>query len=168
MDLVAPWNFMDRIICADSYFASKQSADMLMKFGLRFIGVVKTATKGYPMKYLSKIELAERGDHYGVVSYDNNSNSPNSLAFVWMDRERRYFISSCSSLLPGNPWSRVRWRQLDEDMNDIAERVELTIPQTKCSEIYYDTCAAIDQHNRCRQETLDLEKRYNAEPGISE
>ena len=167
MDLVAPWNFTDRIICADSYFASKQSADMLMKFGLRFIGVVKTATKGYPMKYLSKIELAERGDHYGVVSYDNNSNSPNSLAFVWMDRERRYFISSCSSLLPGNPWSRVRWRQLDEEMNDIAEKVELTIPQTKCSEIYYNTCAAIDQHNRCRQETLDLEKRYNAEPGIS-
>ena len=167
MDLVAPWTFTDRIICADSYFASKQSADMLMKFGLRFIGVVKTATKGYPMKYLSKIELAEQGDHYGLVSYDNNSNSPNSLAFVWMDRERRYFISSCSSLLPGNPWSRVRWRQLDEDMNDKAERVELIIPQTKCSEIYYDTCAAIDQHNRCRQETLDLEKRYNAEPGIS-
>ena len=104
------------------------------------IGVVKTATKGYPMGYLSKIELSERGDHHGVVSYDGKSNSPNTLAFVWMDRERRYFISSCSSLKPGQPWNRERWRQVDrEDPNAEAEKVELIVPQTQCTELYYDT-----------------------------
>ena len=102
-DLVKPWAHTSRIVCADSYFSSKQSSDYLQKMGLRFIGVVKTATKGYPMGYLSKIELHQRGEHHGVVSYDGNLNSPNTLAFVWMDRERRYFISLCSSLMPGRP-----------------------------------------------------------------
>ena len=54
LDLLAPWYHSDRVVCADSYFASKQSADEQMRMGLRFIGVVKTATKKYPMGYLSK------------------------------------------------------------------------------------------------------------------
>ena len=48
-DLVKPWAHTSRIVCADSYFSLKQPCDYLRKMGLRFIGVVKTATKGYPM-----------------------------------------------------------------------------------------------------------------------
>ena len=70
-----------------------------------------------------------------MVSYDGNSNSPNTLAFVWMDRKRRYFISSCSSLQKGKPWIRDRWHQVNrEDPNAEAEKVELIVPQTKCTE----------------------------------
>ena len=39
------------------------------------------------------------------------------------------------------------------------ERVELTIPQPKAAEIYYSTCASIDQHNRARQDDLMLERK---------
>ena len=43
-------------MCADSYFASVAAAKALKSIGLRFIGVVKTATKEFPLKHLSGIE----------------------------------------------------------------------------------------------------------------
>ena len=48
-ELIEPWNFSDRLVCADSYYASVAAAEELMKFRFRFIGVVKTATKRFPM-----------------------------------------------------------------------------------------------------------------------
>ena len=65
----------------------------------------------------------------------------------------------------------MRWRQQEQQdilqevddgdgaNNEDAVRQQLTIPQPKCSEIFYDTCAAIDKHNRNRQDTLCLEKK---------
>ena len=44
--------------------------------------------------------------------------------------------------------------------NADAERVDLIIPQPKAAEVYYNSCAAIDQHNRCRQDNLMLEKKF--------
>ena len=43
--------------------------------------------------------------------------------------------------------------------NAEAERQELTVSQPKRSEIYYNTCAAIDQHNRHQQDTLKVERK---------
>ena len=43
--LVLPWANSERGVCADSYFASVSSAEEMMRIGIRFIGVVKTATK---------------------------------------------------------------------------------------------------------------------------
>ena len=43
--LVEPWVRMDCCVCADSYFASVNAVTVLRMMGLRFIGVVKTATK---------------------------------------------------------------------------------------------------------------------------
>ena len=48
-----------RGVCADSYFASVTTAQTLMGLGLRFIGVVKSATRKFPMKHLSSLELLE-------------------------------------------------------------------------------------------------------------
>ena len=45
VELVRPWANTDRVVCADSYFASVQAALRLKKMGLRFIGTVKTATR---------------------------------------------------------------------------------------------------------------------------
>ena len=41
------------------------------------------------------------------------------------------------------------------------ENVELTIPQQKAAQIYYDVCGNIDQNNRCRQATLKLELKLH-------
>ncbi|KAI2514008.1 Transposase IS4 [Fragilaria crotonensis] len=74
-----------------------------------------------------------------------------------MDRQRRYFISTASSLDAGAPYARLRWRQLDDSPNAEPTRMELTVPQPKAAEIYYDACAMVDRHNRHRQQTLGLE-----------
>ena len=55
---------------------------------------------------------------------------------------------------------RVRSRQI-EDVETNADPVDVTlcIPQPKACDIYYACCGKIDQHNRCRQDSLDLEKK---------
>lgn len=156
--LVMPWAMTNRIVCADSYFASVGACEEMARIGLRFIGVVKTATRRFPQTYLSALELVERGDRCGLIAKDPDG-IPKMLAFVWMDRNRRYFIANTSSLQEGAPYSRIRWRQVDTMANADASRVELTIPQPIACEIYYDTCAGIDRHNRMRQDDLMLERK---------
>jgi hypothetical protein len=81
------------------------------------------------------------------------------LAFVWMDRDRRYFIASGGSLSEGKPYVRHRWRQVDDLPNASPERVELTVHQPKAAELYYSCCGKVDQHNRDRQDTLCIERK---------
>ena len=156
--LVDPWVRMDRCVCADSYFASVNAVIVLRMMGLCFIGVVKTATKKFPMSYLSNLELVQRGDYKGLVARGTDGQ-PTMLSFIWMDRDRHYFIASASSLDSGIPYSWNRWRQVSLELDALPENVELTIPQPKATEVYYRTCGVIDQHNRHRQDNLKTEKK---------
>ena len=97
-DLVIPWAHTNRLICADSHFASVETARELYKLGLKFIGVVKTATRSYPWKHLNAIQLHERGDRHGMHHQATEEGLPSLLAFTLLDRTRRYFIASCSNL----------------------------------------------------------------------
>lgn len=157
-DLVKPWANTNTIVVADSYFASVQSALRLKSIGLRFIGVVKTAHKEFPMNYLSRYEMpGGRGDRKALHSHDSAS-ATDLLAFVWVDRERRYFITTCSSVAPGPYCKRFRWRQVDP-LPAPAKRVEILIDQPLACSIYYGACGKIDQHNRLRQQSLELERK---------
>ena len=93
LDLVHPWAHSDRVVRGDSYFASVGAAIALKTIGLRFIGVVKTAIRKFPKAYLMGLEMDQRGDMKGLVTRGRNG-SPDLLAFVWVDRERRCFIAS--------------------------------------------------------------------------
>lgn len=79
--LAEPWPGSDRIVCAESYFASVQSALALLNIALIFIGVVKMATTGFPMKYMSEMELEGRGSHYSMVS-DLEDSTKQLIALV--------------------------------------------------------------------------------------
>jgi Transposase IS4 len=126
MYLIVPWHFSDRMVCADSYFASVGAAEELPQMRMRFLGVVITSTKKFQMNYLSNKELHERGDRRGLITKDHDG-TPRLIAFVWMDRDRRYFIVSGSSLEEGTPFVRQCSRQMDIDRSPT--RAELTIPQ---------------------------------------
>jgi hypothetical protein len=104
--LVLPLLHTDCIVCGDSYVASVPAAQMLSRNGMRFIGIVKTATQQYPMTYLSRVELQDRGDRKGLIKRGDDGQ-PSVLAFVWMDRQRQYFISTASSLDAGTPYTRL-------------------------------------------------------------
>ena len=155
-ELTEPWWGSWRVVCGDSFFASVPAAEEMLRRQLHFIGVIKTATKKYPLAYLSNLELQNRGDFKGVV---NTLNNPSLLAYVWVDRDRRYFISTASSLDVGEGYWRTRWRQVINDRFSPPQRVMFEIPQPKACEVYYSTCARVDQHNRHRQDTLQLERK---------
>jgi Transposase IS4 len=157
--LVKPWANTDAVVVADSYFASVPAALRLKSIGLRFIGVIKTATKEYPMRYLSSIPLpGGRGSRKGLLSTDAESGTQ-LLSFVWVDRDRRYFISTCSSLEEGSQIVRHRWTQRDTTANAEPSRLAKVVPQPKAAETYYKAAGKIDQHNRTRQDTLQLERK---------
>ena len=106
LNILQPWvNNQRRVVSADSYFASVQACDDLKKRVLRFIGVVKTATRGFCMEKLSNIELARRGLWKGKFSL-NNEKKLEKFALVWVDRDQRYLISNTSSLKSGIPYAR--------------------------------------------------------------
>ena len=126
--------------------------------GLHFIGVVKTATKKFPMSYLSNLEVVQHGDYKGLVARGTDGQ-PTMLLFIWMDRDCCYFVASASSLDSGIPYSCNRWCQVSLELDTLPENVELTTPQPKATEVYYRTCSVIDQHNRHRQDNLKTKKK---------
>ena len=98
-----PWANTDRIVCADSYFASVPAAEELWKHGIRFIGVIKTETRKFPMAYLSNIDFQNRGDVSGFLNRPLDRTKPVLGAFVWMDRNRQYFIFTGGLMEKGRP-----------------------------------------------------------------
>ena len=146
--LVEPWVRTDSCACANSYFASVNAVTVMRMMGLHFIGVVKTATKKFPMFYLSNLLVARR-----------TSGQPTMLSFIWMDWDCRYFITSASLLDSGILYSHNRWRQVCLELDALPENMELTILQPKVTEVYYQTCSVIDQHNRHHQDNLKTKKK---------
>jgi hypothetical protein len=130
--LLHPWFNTGRVVCADSYYASVHAAEELLHHGRRFIGEVKTETRRYPMRFLPEFELQSHCDYKGMFMKDENG-SPSLFAFVWIDQDHHYFISSVSNLSPGTPYSHVRLRQLEDvETNNPPERVEFVILQLRC------------------------------------
>ena len=152
--LVEPWPGTQRIVCADSCFASVEAIDEMRKIGLKFIGVLKTVSRKFPMQYLSGVEVDGRGKCNTLVRKDD-SGKQDMMAVVWVDRYRRYFVANTRSTIDGKLYTRTRWKQF----YDGAHKVDMEVRQPEVAENYYGACAAIDQHNRCRQDDLMLERK---------
>ena len=120
---------------------------------------MKTATRRYPKGSLSRIELQQRGDHSCLVHRQGGPHRKSVLAIVWMDRERRYFIATAGSMATGIPYNRTRWRQVHTTPDAEPEQVDLVVSQPVACELYYSTCAAVNQHNRSRQANLNIENK---------
>jgi len=103
------------------------------------------------------LPLEERGEHVSYV-HATADGVTDVMAVLWVNRERRYFISSALTTLPGMPYDRVRWRQVGDD----AERVVLTVAQPQVVETYYPCRAQIDRHNQCLQDDIQLEHKLIA------
>ena len=113
----------------------------------------------FPMAYLSNIEIHHWGDMRGFLTRLVDSMKLMLGAFVWMDRNRRYFIFTGGLMEKWRMYTRTQLMQEDPDLNADTNIVELTIPHPIKAELYYSACGKIDRHNRCRQESLDIEKK---------
>ena len=78
--------------------------------------------------------------------------------FFGMDRNRQYFIFTGGYMEKVRPYTHILWRQDDPELDTEPNMVELTITQPITTEVYYTICDQIDRQNRCRQESLDIEK----------
>jgi hypothetical protein len=78
------------------------------------------------------------------------------IASVWSDRNRKYFISTCGSTAHAEPQTRVRMAMTDFG----AERVTRVIPIHCLGKTYFKYCDVVDCHNRSRQDTLNIEKKF--------
>ncbi len=102
-----------RHICSDSYFSSFQIAKAFYKNGLRFAGVVKTATNKFSMNYLSTRELSqEGGSHFTTKIKSNEGETLKILALAWVNRNKRYFISTTGTINPDRSHERIRGYEL--------------------------------------------------------
>ena len=113
------------------------------------------------MGKLSEIEVARRGLWEGYFDI-NNEKKLDKFAFVWVDRDRRYFISNTSSLKPGMPYARDKLRQVNDSPNADPVRVEFDINQPRVAERYYSRNLMIDESNRTRQYDFQLERNLQA------
>ena len=68
-----------RIVCADSYFASYEAVAHLRSRWLRLIGVVKTATRKFPMRLLKAKPLANRG-RWLTCTHDKDNGDVEEMA----------------------------------------------------------------------------------------
>ena len=100
-----PWANTDRIIFTDSYFASVPSSEEFWRHGLRFIGVIKTATRQFPMAYLYNIEFHNWVDMSGLLTRPVDNTNLVLGAFVCMDQNRPYFIFTGVSMEKGLPYT---------------------------------------------------------------
>ena len=127
---------------------------------MKFIVVVKTATRKYTTAHLAFKEPEKRGERYGLIKRNTSPYGCDLLEYVWMDQDRRYFITSGSSMDAGANMERICYRQL-EDISTNIDPVDVThtIPQPKVSDIYYDACSKTDRHNISQHESLDIENK---------
>ena len=160
LELVKPWTNTDtpRIILGDSAFASLPTCDVMKANGLRFMGPIKTAHKGYCHEVFNEYELSARGQYHGLYTIDDDGVL-DKMAYVWLDRNRMQFISNCSHLYDGGEFYRVRLRQVDTEDDAEPEHVEMLINQPEATAIYYRGNGQIDEHNRTRQQVIQLEKK---------
>lgn len=138
---------------ADSAFASVKSAAALRKEnGLAFAGIVKTAHREFPKKFLSEIEVKERGDHVSVVT---EKDGVKMMGVAWADRQRKMLVSTYGNTLPGQPHVKKRW----EILEDGSERqFTKEVKRPSIFENFFDAAPAIDVHNHLRQGNLALEQ----------
>ena len=143
-------------IVGDSRFASLATARMAKENGFEFTGCVKTATAGFPKKYLQMDIFETRGETHFLQTTDE------ILAIGWFDcspahpaaKRIKTFVSTCGTSHPGTPHLKQRSR-ID---NGKVSRYAFQVPRVKTVEDYYEGAGSVDRHNHLRQGVLGLEQ----------
>ncbi|KAL9179705.1 hypothetical protein ACHAXT_008995 [Thalassiosira profunda] len=158
LELVEPWNRTGRLLVGDSYFGSVECARELKKLDFDAILNVKNSHTEFPLQYLDAQVMGRRGDRYALVSFDEETGRPQLIAWAWMDRNRRFFVSTCCGLAEGTEIFRERYRQTSEDPQADAERVAIEVRQPKAVETYYNGAGVIDGINKTHAAELRADR----------
>ena len=174
--LVEPFKGENRIVIADSWFGSVETALALYEHGFYGILNVKTAHRGYPKTELFKEIWSEKGSavskaeakalgkfpkdggkrglHAGFTKiFDVKGSSIELLAAGHNAKQPMLLVSTASDLLPGEP-QKKEWHTI----NETGERIRHTheTPQPRVHAFYRKYFHLVDDHNQLRSGTVTM------------
>jgi hypothetical protein len=158
LELVHPWRDSGRLVTADAYFASVEAALKMKEAGLYFIGNVKQCSRRFPMEVLGNTTLPKRGCRSVLASINDDTGETELVAIAWVDRNRRFFITTTCGLGEGEMIQRKRLRQLDKSGRAPPDKVIIEVAQPMAIAKYYKGAGTIDRHNRLRADELRLDR----------
>lgn len=164
MRLVEPWRGSGRTVYGDSFFGSVECATALKEeFGLYFTGVVKSCYAGYPL-CLKDCYLEGQGYWKSITT--TTPKGTELQACTWSDRNRHYFISTCSTCCPGEDHIRCRWVNSSKSTDEGVMKTEKRISIPQLAAEYFEYNDMVDRHNRRRQADLNLEKKFEVKEWV--
>lgn len=148
-----------RAVVADSLFSSYATAVALFTHGMRLIGMVKSATRAYPMKFLNewKESRFESEGPQGSVGSCTVLTSPVQYSSKRCEIAAIGYISHLQSLrtLVATTGST----DIEED--SFAARQHIAIPNI--AHTYQKYCGVVDQLNQLRQGELRIEATWHTQ-----
>lgn len=166
--LCEPYFSSKRIVVADAAFGGVQSAVALLDHGLHLLGVVKTCSKGYPVKaftHLKENDISnKRGQHHAFTAKVSTANGEKQklMAVVWCPKDDRQmkFIATCSNTMPGVSMNVVRYKMIEVGDLRMRQTVYKEIPRPVVLNELYDDFGKVDLHDRYRQGYLAMERAW--------
>jgi hypothetical protein len=157
-----------RTICADSAFASVKTATALLNRGLYFMGVVKTAHRCFPKKYMSNWSSqpqVAKGSHLTLKSkvVTAGGDTVPIFAVCWKDFKPKTFIFSRGTTTPGTPITRTRYKKVQQGLSYEDQTYEVVTPIPNCAAEYFKAFPIIDIHDHYRQGSLALESSWKTQ-----
>ena len=150
--LAEPWFNSGRTIYGDSAFASVNTAFHLRRYGLHFMGLVKTAHREFPKRYFKEQKIEMRSG--ATVHAWTKKGDFHLFAACWWDKTQKQFISTCGTNEPAPPHKRVRYIL----ENGINHRIFKETQTTAIPHEYFSFAQKVDVHNHRRQGILAMER----------
>ena len=153
------------IVYGDSAFKSVETACAMLEHGTYYTGLLKTAHRGFPKRYLNT--LAWTGEeHCGATKSVETTTSIGGREYkiyghAWnepgtADVPKKCLLSTWNHTLPVDDHQKKRWR-LNPDTG-LSENITRSVPRTQMIKSYFEAACAIDIHNHLRQDGLALER----------
>lgn len=164
---VKPWFGSNRLVVADAAFSSLRTCTELAKKGLYFTGVIKGATKGFPLQFRKDFEDSspKRADFKVITTSINDGRMEREIFAVLYCLKKntiRNIISSFSNTTPGEPQRVYRSKRviLEEDGFAMTTTEIREIPRPKVMELGMKYFGAINLNDRFRQGYLKIEESW--------
>jgi hypothetical protein len=110
------------------------------------------------MEFLGNTILTRRGSRVVLASIDEETGETELIAISWVDRNRRFFVTTTCGIGEGEDVFRKRLRQLDMSGRAPPDRVIIEVAQPKAIATYYKGAGTIDHHNRIRADELWMDR----------
>ena len=152
----------NRVCIGDSWFASFLTALELFNVGLFFMGIVKTASRFFPKKFLSEWceanNARERRGRHKLLR--TRKDGVNIYALGWSDKKGKQVVFTTGTTLAAEPSRRRRHKRVLVDGVWRKETYEKVVPRPEIMKELFDGFSAVDVHDHLRQGSIEMEREW--------